>query len=108
VQRKTNAVDKLAQRYKELEDQKQARKVVFVDKMTAPVRGKAARGRQGGMMVVKAGQPRRKSPLWCIAVLTFQISSLRFSLPKASSAKPRRRHNELKSPLPMHPANSTP
>jgi hypothetical protein len=60
VQRKTNAVDKLAQRYKELEDQKQARKVVFVDKMTAPVRGKAARGRQGGMMVVKAGQPRRK------------------------------------------------
>jgi hypothetical protein len=60
VQRKTNAVDKLAQRYKELEDQQQARKVVFVDKMTAPVRGKAARGRQGGMVVVKAGQARRK------------------------------------------------
>jgi hypothetical protein len=62
-QRKTNAVDKLAQRYKELEDQKQARKVVFVDKMTAPTRGKAARGRQGGMVIVKAGQARRTSPL---------------------------------------------
>lgn len=58
-------MDKLQQRYKELEDQKQARKVVFVDKMTAPVRGKAARGRQGGMMVVKAGQPRRKLLVPC-------------------------------------------
>jgi len=29
--------------------------------MTAPTRGKAARGRQGGMVIVKAGQARRMS-----------------------------------------------
>lgn len=33
-----------------------------MDKMTAPTRGKAARGRQGGMVIVKAGQARRMSP----------------------------------------------
>ena len=52
----------MQQRYKELEEAKQSRKIVVVDKLTVPTKGKAARGRQGGMVFARAGQPRRKSP----------------------------------------------
>lgn len=58
--RKVQAADRMQQRYKELEEAKQARRVVLVDKVTMPTKGKAARGRQGGMVTVRAGQPRRE------------------------------------------------
>lgn len=58
--RKVHAADRMQQRYKELEEAKQARRVVLVDKITMPAKGKAARGRQGGMLTVRAGQPRRE------------------------------------------------
>lgn len=50
----------MQQRYKELEEQKQARKTIFVDKLTVPTKGKAARGRNGGMTIVRAGHQMRK------------------------------------------------
>lgn len=61
--RKATAADRMQQRYKELEDAKHARKIVVVDKLTVPTKGKAARGRQGGMVFARAGQPRRESTL---------------------------------------------
>lgn len=59
--RKATAADRMRERYKELEEAKQSRKIVVVDKLTVPTKGKAARGRQGGMVFARAGQPRRKS-----------------------------------------------
>lgn len=54
--RKLHAADRLAQRYKQLEDEKSAKRIVFIDKMTVPAKGRAARGRSGGMIVASGGR----------------------------------------------------
>ena len=61
--RKATAADRMQQRYRELEEAKHARKIVVVDKLTVPTKGKAAKGRHGGMVFARAGQPRGESAL---------------------------------------------
>lgn len=57
-ERKLLAADRLAQRYKQLEEEKSAKRIVYVDKMTVPAKGKAARGRSGGMIFARGGRGR--------------------------------------------------